>query len=81
MEPEIISDGFTVWVNAPTGENIARFGKMGVDVHNTIEARTNGAPECLACTHGPVGPDEWKLFCEAMMTHYNVTIPEEFKPK
>ena len=32
---ELFGDGRTVWVNAADGSSIARFGRMGIDVHTS----------------------------------------------
>lgn len=51
MKAEVKSDGRTVWVNATSGECLARFGRFGIDVHRTLEAQMAGEGQCLLCTH------------------------------
>jgi len=34
---QVLSDGRTCWVNAPTGESVARFSAVGIDVHRRID--------------------------------------------
>src|SRR5882672_9069168 len=65
---EISHDGRTVWVNTEEA-NIGRFGVYGIDVHNTISAQRNGAPECLACTHEKTHLPEWRRFQLLMLEH------------
>lgn len=78
---EVTSDGKTVWVNAPSGECVSRFGKYGVDVHRTIADQEAGLVECLACTHGPVTMADWKLFQEATVKFYGVEVSDKHLPK
>lgn len=78
---EVSSDGITVWVNAPSGECVSRFGRNGVDVHRTIAEQEDGKGECLACTHGPVSLDDWQTFKDATLRFYKVDVPERHLPR
>lgn len=70
---QIHSDGITVWVNGEE-ENIARFGRYGIDIH-----KPGGG--CLFCTHGIVKARDWHLFVEKMKELYNIRVGERFRPK
>lgn len=73
VEPEITSDGETVWVNAPLC--LARFGKNGIDVHT---ADTSG---CLYCTHDATRPLDWETFKAKVWEHHGIAVTDEFKPE
>jgi hypothetical protein len=78
---EVTTDGRTVWVNSGVdGSNIARFSRVGIDVHNTISAQKETGTECLFCTHGPTGPEDWERFKDSVWAHYEINILDEFKP-
>jgi hypothetical protein len=79
MNYQIDTDGITVWVNANTGECIARFGRMGIDIHKLIEEQATGG-QCLECTHGPVTIVDWERFKVAMVEHYGITVTDEYRP-
>lgn len=67
----------TVWVHASDGSTVGRFGKFGVDIHNTVTEQLNGAPECRLCTHGQVTIVEWNLFIDKSKEYWGVTIDPE----
>lgn len=81
MKHQIESDGKTVWINAEDGSCIARFGRMGIDIHRTMEAQLSGKPQCLMCTHGITGVAEWEQFTEAMKDLYNIKVDEKYRPE
>lgn len=72
---DIQTDGTTVWVHSSDGHTIARFGRLGIDVH------TADSTGCLHCTHEPTGPAEWDQFTAAMLEHHGVTIPDDCRPE
>ncbi len=82
---QIVCDGVTVWVNNSDGYCIARFGRLGIDIHRkSDESEAKG--ECLHCTHGPTTKDHWEEFKRELLKHYGVklparVIPERFKQK
>lgn len=80
QRPQVTSDGITVWVNAPSGECIGRFGRQGIDVHRTI-ADQIGLGECLHCTHAPTTAADWDTFVEKMQEHHGVKIARQHRPK
>lgn len=80
-EHEVINDGVTVWVNASTGECIGRFGRMGIDIHQTVEAQLESHSQCLECTHGPTTVEDWDRFRAAMLEHYGIEVPVHHMPK
>lgn len=77
---EIRSDGGSVWLNDQTGHCLARFGRLGVDVHRSVADQMAGAGECLACTHGWAGAAEWNLFVQAVRAHHDVEIHCSHRP-
>ena len=81
---QILSDGRRVWVNASSGESLARLSVFGtkalIDVHQPLALqRTNGI-EGLDCRHDLTGAGAWLHFVEALKTHYQVEIEEEHRP-
>ncbi|MCC4820394.1 hypothetical protein LMH81_28165, partial [Vibrio lentus] len=59
---EILGDGKTVWVNNSSGDCIARFGTLGIDIHTSVEEQLNGASQCLFCTHRKTNNKDWTIF-------------------
>lgn len=41
-----------IWIHASDGSTVGRFGRMGVDLHNTVSEQMQGLPQCRLCTHG-----------------------------
>lgn len=77
----IESDGRTIWVTNNQGETIARFGRGGVDIHNTHEAQLAGAPQCLICTHSsPSTAEDLMLFVDKVMELFGVKISPRHRP-
>lgn len=64
-----------VWIHASDGSTVGRFGRLGVDLHNTITDQMAGEPECRLCTHGPVTQNEWHLFREKAKEWWGVVVP------
>jgi hypothetical protein len=64
-----------VWIHASDGSTVGRFGKMGVDLHNTISEQLNGAPQCRLCTHVKASKLDWDLFREKALEWWNVEVP------
>jgi hypothetical protein len=78
---EVATDGRTVWVNSGIdGSNIARFSRVGIDVHHTAMGQKETGTECLFCTHEPTDLEDWKTFQTEVHKHYGVHVPDEFKP-
>ena len=77
---ETLSDGKTVWVNAPDGSCIGRFSRFGIDVHRTASDQMRDAPECLDCTHGRPRLAEWRRFQIGMRRHHAVGVGDEHMP-
>lgn len=64
-----------LWVNASTGENVARFNsKAGIDIHNSIEDQFMGKPECQYCTHAVPTQEDFNIFCEKVKEYFKVDI-------
>ncbi len=72
-EPQIQSDGRTVWVHHIAG-TIGRFGELGIDVH------TPDTTGCLHCTHGVTNLGDWRVFKQKMSEHHYVTVGDEHMP-
>ncbi|WP_230390894.1 hypothetical protein [Reinekea sp. G2M2-21] len=72
-----------IWVHScADGSTVGRFGKNGVDIHNTITEQLAGAPECRHCTHGRVTAADWQMFREKALEYWRVDIPiDTFDPK
>jgi hypothetical protein len=75
---EISSDGRTVWVNGEAAL-LGRFGVMGIDIHRPVDEQ-NSLGECLHCTHGPTGLPDWEVFVIKMKEHFDIQVPDKFKP-
>lgn len=72
---QVSSDRKTVWAHTDDASTVGRFSKtFGMDVHTTITAQLNGASQCLSCTHGPAGEQQWAEFCELMQRHYGIMV-------
>jgi hypothetical protein len=72
------SGGARMWINASDGSAIGRFSKFfGVDVHTTASAQRGGSPQCLYCTHGKAGPEDWEEFRKQIKTHYDIDVPAD----
>lgn len=65
-----------VWVHASDGSTTGRFGKFGVDLHNTNTEQLDGKPQCRLCTHGKVSKLDWELFREKALEWWGVNIPD-----
>lgn len=76
---EVSSCGSTVWVHSGRdGSCIGRFSKrFGIDVHHTGTEQLAGSAECIYCTHGPAGPQDWARFCSEMKQHHDVEVDEQ----
>jgi hypothetical protein len=74
--PLIETDGTTVWVHNDSGFTIARFGRMGIDVHN------DQADGCLHCTHERTDSYEaWCEFVAAVHRYHGILIEAEYQPQ
>jgi len=76
---EIVYGHRAVWINDATG-CLGRLGVHGIDVHSTIENQVAGAPQCLFCTHGTVGPTDWPKFIDAMLEFHRIDIRSQPLP-
>jgi len=64
-----------VWIHASDGSTVGRFGRMGVDLHNTVTEQLKGKPQCRLCTHSRVTRKDWDLFREKALTWWGVKVP------
>lgn len=65
-----------VWLQASDGSTVGRFGRMGIDLHNTITEQLAGLPECRLCTHGQTTPEDWQLFREKALEWWGIDVPD-----
>lgn len=78
---EVAWDGATVWINAPDGCNVARFGRAGVDVHVGMAEQMATGRQCLDCReHGGAPRESWERFLASIREHHGVEIPEMARP-
>lgn len=71
-----------VWVHASDGSTVGRFGRFGIDLHNTLTDQMAGMPECKLCTHGRPTSDDWNLFRQKCQEFYGVDVPADaFSPE
>lgn len=75
MDPEILWDGNTVWVNGDGGL-LGRFSRRGIDVHRTATEQMSTGIQCLDCSSIP----DWRAFCSSMRKHHQVDVPGEARP-
>jgi len=66
-----------VWIHASDGSTVGRFGKMGVDLHNTVTEQMRGMPQCRLCTHGKPSKSEWAMFREKALEWWGVQVPTD----
>lgn len=66
-----------VWIHASDGSTVGRFGRQGVDLHNTVSEQMAGASECRLCTHGQVTVVEWEMFREKALEWWGVEVPRD----
>lgn len=68
-----------VWVHAYSdvdASTIARFSRrFGIDLHTSAAAQMAGQGQCLYCTHGPAGTEEWAAFRKALLHFYGFDLP------
>lgn len=67
----------TVWIHASDGSTVARFGRMGIDLHNTVADQMKGMPQCRLCTYGRPSHSEWKLFREKAFEWWGVEVADD----
>lgn len=66
-----------VWIHCLNdGSTVGRFGRMGVDLHNSVLDQRRGIPECRLCTHGPVSEADWQLFRDKALEWWGVVVPD-----
>lgn len=81
---QILSDGRTVWVNAPTGASLARLSNFGgrpiVDIHQSLAKQRETGNECLDCRHDLEQSEAWGYFTESVWRNFGVLIGESHRP-
>lgn len=66
-----------VWIHCSDGSTVGRFGRMGVDLHNSITEQHAGQPECRLCTHGRPTDSDWSLFRAKALEFWGVIVPDD----
>lgn len=66
-----------VWIHASDGSTVGRFGRFGIDLHNTVTDQLKGLPQCRLCTHHQSSTKDWLTFREKAKEWWNVTVPED----
>jgi len=67
-----------VWIHSCSdGSTVGRFGRMGVDLHNTATEQLAGMSECRLCTHGAASKADWQLFREMAMKFWAISVPDD----
>lgn len=77
---QIDSDGSAVWVTGHDGSCIARFGRMGIDIHRTVTEQQDGMGECLYCSHGPTTEGHWEDFKTQMLRLHGIAVDDGHRP-
>lgn len=67
----------TVWIHCIDGSTVGRFGRMGVDLHNSVTEMLEGATQCRLCTHGRPSMAEWELFRSKALEWWGVIVPAD----
>lgn len=66
-----------LWVHSSDGSTVGRFGRMGIDLHNTLTDQLAGMPECRLCTHGSPTVADWELFRERCLEWFGIDVPAD----
>jgi hypothetical protein len=66
-----------VWIHCSDGSTIGRFGKFGVDLHNTVSEQLLGKSQCRLCTHGRTTVADWDLFREKVKAWWDLDVLED----
>ena len=49
-----------LWIHSTAdGSTVGRFGRMGIDLHNTMTEQMAGKPQCRLCTHQRPTVADW----------------------
>lgn len=83
FEIQLSENRNAVWIHSlQDGGTVGRFGRMGVDLHNSFTDILQGAPECRLCTHGQPTREDWETFRSRSLEWWGVEVPEDaFDPK
>lgn len=77
---QIETDGRTVWINAPDGMNVGRFGRKGVDVHKPTAEQAAGG-HCADCfPRSPSVWADWQRFRDSVKKNHGFEVPYDFRP-
>lgn len=72
-----------VWVHSLSdGSTVGRFGRQGIDLHNSVTDQMAGKPECRFCTHGQPSPADWQMFRDRVSEWFGIDVPDDaFDPR
>jgi hypothetical protein len=81
---EVTWDGRTVWVNSGVdGKSLARFSKVGIDVHKPSAEQVFAGNPCIACFHrdgDAMTQEDWQTFQRLMVEHHQTAVPNKAQP-
>lgn len=66
-----------VWLHCSDGSTVARFGRQGIDLHNSVSEQMEGASQCRLCTHGATTAEDWEVFRARCLEWWGVDIPAD----
>lgn len=66
-----------VWIHCSDGSTVGRFGKFGIDLHNSVQEQMQGASQCRLCTHGAPTRTDWELFRAKAKEWWKVDVPAD----
>lgn len=76
-ELQVAATRSAVWIHASDGSTVGRFGRMGVDLHNTVTEMMQGAQECRLCTHGRPTLADWEMFRRCVLDWWGLDVPHD----
>ena len=73
----VSGNGDTLWISGADGLCWVRFSRrFGVDVHRSASTQEDKG-ECLYCTHGGAGFDDWTIFRAEVLQHHGIVVPAD----
>ncbi|MBJ2214082.1 MULTISPECIES: hypothetical protein [Pseudomonas] len=67
-----------LWIHSTAdGSTVGRFGRMGIDLHNTMTEQMAGKPQCRLCTHQRPTVADWLVFRERAKEWWGVEVPRD----
>lgn len=78
FEVQLSASRDRLWIHsAADGSTVGRFGKFGIDLHNTITDQMAGLPQCRLCTHHRPTQADWDQFRALALKWWGVEVPED----